>query len=305
MVIKTLSKKASNLSFRSIINYVDRQDKRTAKAQLFDPNFRVYHNLASTDKEEVIAEFENNYETYAVKRKNGVGCYHEIMSFRKEDNVTQEIIEDLAYTYIQERTPKGLCYGSLHTDRDHVHLHLVISSNHLMSKKANRLTQKAFLDVRKSIEEYQKEKYPQLTSIVYDQLGQKKELRQEQDRNTRREKYYKAKSRGSKTQKEEVALMLVSALEASKNSKQFHATIQDNGDCDLYIYRNKVTGIIYSGRKYRFNTLIKSIEQESTKTNCLQKLEQLKRRDLLQRVKEKQKLQDKDKKLGHDLDLSL
>lgn len=304
MVIKTLSRKATKISFKNIINYVDRQDKRTAKSQLFDPYFRVLYNLRGSEKEEVIEEFEENFELYNSKRKNAVGVYHEIMSFRKEDDVTQEIIEDLAYTYLDRRTPKGLAYGAVHTDKDHVHLHLVISSNQLMSKKANRLSQKEFLEVRQYIEQVQKERYPQIKSIVYDDLKLKKELRQEQDKNTRREKRYKVESRGV-SQKEMVLSSFLDAMDTAEDAKEFHQLIQEGEGRDLYIYRDKVAGIIEDGRKYRFSNLLKSIEDPSEKEKCLKKLETFRRLGLLQQVIERSKEMEKSKGRELDLDLTL
>lgn len=303
MVIKTLSKKAEKISFKSIIDYIDRQDKRTAAAQLFDPNFRIVFNLQGVEKNEVISEFQENFEKYKPNRKNGVGVYHEILSFKKEDslNLSQEVIEDLAYTYLEKRTPKGMCYGAVHTDRDHIHLHLVISANELKSKKANRLTQDEFLEVRRYIEEYQKEKYPKILSIVYDDLKLKKELRQEQDRNTRREKLYKVETRG-KSQKEIMTDLFVEAIVTTPGAKEFYDMVLGDGR-KLYVYRDKVNGIVHDGRKYRFTTLIKAIKDEQEKEKCTRKLETFRRLELLKEVRQKEFTKDLD--IGDDLELSL
>jgi len=301
MVIKTLSRKAKNLSFHNLIHYVNRQEKQKATMQLFDPNFRIYHNLQDTDTNAIISEFKENLK-YKSYRKGGVGAYHEILSFKHEDSqaITQGIIEDLAHIYIQKRSPKGLAYGAVHTDKDHIHLHLVISSNQLMSKRANRLTQEQFLEVRKYIEDYQKTKYPNLKSIVYDDLKLKKELRQEQDKNTRKERLKKLEGRGV-SHKQLMQDLLVKSMTSSNNPQKFHNHILKEKDTNLYVYRNKVTGVIYGGRKYRFSTLIKSIENETEKEMCLKKLETFRRLGLLQQVRE----QEQDLNIDNDLDLSL
>lgn len=296
MIIKTLSRRAEKQSFKQLIEYVDRQDKRTATAQLFDPEFRVYFNLQGIDKEEIISEFQENFEKYKPKRKNGVGAYHEILSWKKEDSLhlTQEAVEDLALTYLQSRSPKGLCYGALHTDRDHIHLHLVISGNELKSKRANRLSQEDFLEVRRSIEAYQKEQYPRLTSVAYDDLKPKRELRQTQDRNTRREKLHKVEGR-DKSQKSQMAGLLTDAIRSSNNAREFYEKLIAN-ECTPYVYRNKVNGIIKDGKKYRFTTLVKAIKDEKVRAECSKKLEVFRRLEMLRQVREKE--------LGQDLDLS-
>ena len=73
-----------------------------------------------------------------------------------------EILEDLAQVYLELRAPDALGIARVHTDKDHVHLHFMISPNEIGTTKSIRLTKKQFQALRRTIEEYQVTYYPEL-----------------------------------------------------------------------------------------------------------------------------------------------
>ena len=49
-----------------------------------------------------------------------------------------------------------------HSDKEHLHLHFMISPNELQNAQSIRLNKKEFEALRRTIEEYQLERYPEL-----------------------------------------------------------------------------------------------------------------------------------------------
>ena len=94
--------------------------------------------------------------------------YHEILSFHKADreHLTPEVLEDLTRKYLSLRAPDGLAFASSHHDREHIHVHIVLSGTELRSSKTLRMDNPTFTRVRRQIEAYQLEKYPELTKSV-------------------------------------------------------------------------------------------------------------------------------------------
>lgn len=283
MIIKTLSRKGND--FKKAISYVDRNRDETEKSAQFDTNYRIYHNIIGNSKQEAIQAFKENYK-YKPKRKNSNGMYHEILSFHRDDPVTQKAIEDIGQEYIRIRSTNSLVYGAIHTDKEHIHLHLIISSNEVASPKASRLTKKQFHEVRKDIEKYQQKHYPELTrSLVYVTKEKEKKCTPKQQHSSQQEKYIQLKKRleeESKTQnrrrkvtdKERIFVYLYQSMERADTLEQFYENVKKQG-LEIYQRKDKPTGIILNNRKYRFVTAIgkdkwRAFEKESERMERIQ-----------------------------------
>jgi hypothetical protein len=111
---------------------------------------------------------------------------------------------------------------------------------------------KTFEKIRKGIEQYQIDRYPELChSIVHTNKPARERLRQKEvDKSVRKEKEYQAKKSGRVLDKEMYA--------RSKNTEAFLAFLADQPALESYFYRGKLAGIKYGknkNRKYRFTTL--------------------------------------------------
>lgn len=288
MIIKTLSRRGSG--FDKAISYVDKNQEQTEKSPLFDKDFRIYHNIIGYAKEDAIQAFKENYQ-HKKKRKNGISMHHEILSFHKDDNVTQKAIEDLSQKYIDIRAKNALVYGAVHTDKNHVHCHLIISANEVGSSKSIRLNNKQFKEVRIQLEAYQQKQYPELhRSIVY--LGREHERnRKEQDTNSRDQKYVELQkrleaeannqnTRKKVTDKEKVYVYLHQAMQRAKSLDEFYQLVEKQG-LTIYERKNKKIGVTLKGRNYRFTTAL----GKEKWNDYLKEIERLKR---LQTVREQQ-----------------
>lgn len=293
MIIKTLSRKGN--SFDKAISYVDKNQEETEKSALFDKNFRIYHNIIGNTKEDAIQAFKENYQ-HKKKRKNGISIHHEILSFHKDDSVTQRAIEDLSQKYINIRAKNAVVYGAVHTDKKHIHCHLIISANEVGSSKSIRLNNRDFKGIRVELEEYQQRHYPELhKSLVY--LGrEQKRSREKEETNSRDQKYTElqkrleteAKNKNTRkkvTDKEKVYVYLYQAQQRAKSLDEFYQLIEKQG-LSVYERKNKKIGVTLKGRNYRFTTALGKEKWQ----NYLKETERMKRLQTVRKQKNEKEL---------------
>lgn len=157
MIIKSMARKTP--SFGQLIRYFDKGQQHRGGG-FFSRN--LYAD--TKDREAVAREFEKNY-AYLPKRVNGNALYHEIIVLDQRADVSakkgDDILLDLATRYCQERAPDQLFFGRIHDDRDHRHIHLMISANAIKSPRRVRLTKSRFAEIQQSLENYLLERYPE------------------------------------------------------------------------------------------------------------------------------------------------
>lgn len=239
MILKTIAHKRMPTAL--MLEYL-RDDKGNRDNE---NDLEIFHNLSSLDPKEIRQEFENLYDLKP-KRTNSVKFIHEVMAFSPESSshLTDEILSDLAYKYLEKRCFHGLAYGCLHSSEDHIHLHFMISSNRVDDpKKSIKLNNQEFRNIRLEIEQYQAEKYPELKdSIVY-------------SKDKKKEKHQPPKER------ETIKIQLIEIIDQVFNSsdsrdlKSYCASLDLIPGLNVYTYRNKPHGVLFEGKKYRFSTL--------------------------------------------------
>lgn len=242
MIIKSLSRKEP--SFDQLTYYM--LDSEHAE-------FSILHNLpvGISEPEQIIQEFEENHALLPL-RVNGNALYHEILSLppglvhlsvKKQAAALREIAEH----YLERRAPLQLAVGVIHTDMPHVHIHLMISSNALLSKKRAWLETKEFAAVVRETEEYRIRQFPE--------LGAKR--------------YFAEPGRGPKTRVREQAAMLRSGKPSRKQKlaadvERILKQADRRADLEkglsqfgLGLYqRGRSVGVVTEGgRRYRLSTL--------------------------------------------------
>ncbi len=159
MIVKSLTWKTRG--FDRLVDYIGKERRDE------DETFRLLHNLRpSRNLTGIAGQFWAN-DAYRKERVNGVVCYHEILSFLSGEDVPLDVAEDLAREYLELRAPNALAYAEPHFDKGHLHIHIIISGTEFESAKTLRLDNEQFMHVRREIERYQKEHYPELKSLVY------------------------------------------------------------------------------------------------------------------------------------------
>lgn len=262
MHIKTLRHKGNTI--QKLLDYmIDGMENK-------EEDFLLTHNLLADDMQNmksIATEFRDNDQYRSNHAK--VRWYHEVLSFSPKDReqITEEILADIAKTYIAKRNPKALCFTVAHKEKEHMHLHFCFSGVEYRSPKTLRMDDKTFLELRISMEQYQRENYPELKhSIVYlDKEKQKKQYR-EQDKNTRKEREYQRerrdKTEGKESEKESITMLVQECFDKATSTQTFYESLEQTG-LSLYTYREKTTGI-HASRKYRFSTL--GITKEQIRT---------------------------------------
>ena len=251
MVIKSMSRK--NWSFRQLLRYINEPEQKG--------RFAVLHNLRSAFDylPQIEAEFLENARHIRNQPKNGVVLYHEIIAIAEADRekVTEEMLIDLTREYLQRRAPNALAYAKAQFNTESPHVHILISGNLIESGRKLRLERKEFERVKRELERYQIEKYPQLShSIVYGKQRQKSHdrptLTQGEQERIRR---LKAQTSKPPTQKEDARERLKACL-TDAQSEEHLIELLNAAHLAPYV-RGKTPGVTdtRTSRKYRLNTL--------------------------------------------------
>ena len=246
MIVKSLSRKTP--SFRQILEYISRSDAKT-----FDP---ILYNLQATehDVKKIEREFRNNSH-YCRNRANGVILYHEVLALSGKDRgkITENILNDLAYKYLDLRARRALAYGIIHFEHTNPHIHFVISGNLIESHQKLRLSKFQFNRIQKRLEEYQKQYYPELeNSVVFEDRGVK--VRQTGRSEIERSRRLQNQGKDVISRKEAVRQAFLFCLTAT-NLEMFIEKLCKQG-IEIYT-RGKTVGIkeISTEKKYRLSTL--------------------------------------------------
>lgn len=237
MISKSLSRNTK--SFESLYDYLSRDDY---KAEAYNLYCDAYN------KAEIIKEFMENAK-YLNRARGKNYLYHEILSLPKNDlklEKQEKILSDLASKYIALRAQNHLVYSVLHKDKEHTHIHLMISANEIMGEKRVRLSKKEFSDIQKELEEYKNSLYPELEHTSHYQKSK--------DYSKSRNKEQELRRRTKKaTQKEFVTDELENLFASAKSKEELEQKAKLKG-FEFYT-RGKSVGVVFKAKKYRLKTL--------------------------------------------------
>lgn len=253
MILKSMSRKT--VSFGQLLEYVNAPE-HAGPAIL--QNFRT----ATDEANAIHGEFLEN-SRFLPPRKNGNMLYHEVLSFSDLDapHVTPGVIEDLARKYLELRAPYALAYGKAHFDTDCPHVHLIISANNYRSSRRLRLSRQQFSEIKKTLEIYQRERYPVLShSLVIERNPKEvagtaapRKSRSEEERSRRLSKT--GQEREHPSRKERVRETVLRELAAAYSGEALFRRLMGLG---LRLYRRgRTVGVedVAAGRRYRLTTL--------------------------------------------------
>ncbi len=232
---------------RNLIAYA--MDDRKRIFDKIGKSFILTNNLKGQTVEEWTREFKEN-ETYRIhKRKNNVKIRQEIIALHKGDAklLTLNKMEKIAKEYMRIRNPNAMYIAVPHFDKDHPHIHIVSSAVEYRSGKSLSMSQEEFGQIKKDIQAYQVEKYPELIRSVV-RHGRKNKLQV-----TDKEYQYTVRT-GKKTKREVVIELANACFQGSTSQESFLAALREGG-LETYERRGTITGIIHEGIKYRFKKL--------------------------------------------------
>ena len=173
----------------------------------------------------------------------------------------------------------GLAVASIHTDKKHLHVHIMLSGNEQGGGRSTALSRKEFYDIREEFERYQIQQYPHLKDVVY--LPEHKR-EQSDEKPFLSDAEYNLKKRGHNTDKKHLQQCIEKAFEAATSRTHFTSLLQGDKNIEVYEYREKPAGLRYNGRKYRFSRLME-------KTALVHRFEILDRLEELAQLQERSK----------------
>ena len=245
MIVKIITRKRPD--FKHLLNYM-----MSKKDMLFDPNersFVITHNLIGNDINRWEKQFIENEKHRLRKRKDSVYINHEILSWHKDDakNLTLAKMEEMAGEYIRQRNPKGIYVAVPHFDKDHFHIHICASGIEYKTGKSLRLSKTNLSKLKKGIQQYQIEKFPELSKSVVAH-GKK-------DKTKLSDKEYQVKFRqGRDSEKEKVIGILNICFKKAKSIESFCKLLGESG-LKTYERSGKTTGVVFKNYKFRFSRL--------------------------------------------------
>src|ERR1035437_1664040 len=245
MIVKVVAFKSPQ--FGNLLEYMTNEKKK----RLFEKgkSFAITHNMKGNSIDKWVLQFKENEQYRNVTRKDSTYLSHEILSWNKLDseNLTIEKMEQMAREYIQMRNPNGMYVAVPHYDKDHYHVHIAASGVEYRTGKSLRLSKTEFGQLKKDIQDYQLQKFPELSKSVVEH-GKK-------EKSKLSEKEYQMKMRtGRETQKELLTGMLKTCYKKAESKEDFYNKLKE---CGLKTYERggKVTGVIMEDTKHRFKGL--------------------------------------------------
>jgi len=239
----------STPSYNGLINYILNENK-VPDRQIFTHNLRSNNS----DIKGLAKEFLMNESFRNFNRSDQIYLNHEIISFSALDSpkITPDILSDIMEKYVSLRGSNGVYLGAIHVDKEHIHLHIAVSGLTYRTGKSFYLPKDKLIELKKELQDYQKEKYPELKHSLPKHGGRKEYL-------TDRE-WQANKKEGRNSIKEKITPIVQFAFEKAGTQKEFLDLLSKH---NLHYYeRNGVpTGLVVDETKIRFTRLGISKEQ--------------------------------------------
>lgn len=222
-----------------------------------------------------IEEFEKffleNEKYRKISRKDSVRIREYYLSFNPEDShvLNSEILLDISRNFMKRFDPLTPGIAVPHYDKNHIHIHVLLAGIQYKTGKGNDKNNKAFSEFKKAIESYHIQKYPQIKHSIVQTKNRKRSLAKQNDRE------YRTKQRTGSSRKEELKKEIELTIHKSKSLQHLKQLLQEK-EIGYYHSSSSRQGVIFQGKKYRFETLglsplIKELSKEKILASELEK----------------------------------
>ncbi len=248
MIIKSLPK--HTVDFRHLVAYVLTDGGKQSELS----SFTLFHNLYGIDAENIAKQFKENAEQ--IKHYAKVRGYHEIISWNPEDEkyLTEDVLNQFAQRYIELRGENGLCLAKPHFSTNHPHIHFIFSALEFDGRRSMRADNAKFYGVRKEMEDFQKEHFPHMKSLVYQHFGKELPLKRLTEKHLSHAETQLKSRTDMPTRKEKLAVHLRTILNEADSLGEAKDHLQELG-MELYQRDGKTIGVRIGKKSYRFSTL--------------------------------------------------
>lgn len=264
MIIKSKSIK-SKRALENTIRYILTKESQKELGFIInryikgDRNFDSLMDEAQTDlkKQEKILEkriknmvnqFSQNESKRKIQRSNANLAYHEIVSLHKSDTdkLPKKVMLKIARKYAKERSPNSMVVSTMHSDKDHLHIHNVISALEFATGKPVRLSRKEFKEVKNRMEHYQDKEL----GLEFSKVNHSKKKDTILQLDIERE----LNLRGKRSERQDIQDILVGVY-ARERKEIVHYRELEKAGLKLYSRGGKIVGVQGFRRRYRLKTL--------------------------------------------------
>ncbi len=240
MILKSYTRGTS--SFGQLADYITRRDAVMKKD---GAPYILRHNLLGRTKDDNVQEFLDNEKCRLSHRKGEIKLYHDIISYRAGDKeiLTPEVLDKIARRYVDLRSDKALYFGAAHWDKNHVHLHLMISATEAYTGRPIRMSKKEFQDCKRELQRYEVE-----LGLTHSQVEHGRGTRGRTDR-----EHNLVVRSGKGSRKGEIRALLEQSFANATSRTAFLENLKESG-LKVYERGGKPAGID-DNRHYRFGTL--------------------------------------------------
>lgn len=225
----------------------------------------------------MVSQFNENESKRTIERRNKNIAYHEILSFHKADTdkLPKKVLLKIARKYAKERSPSSMVISTMHSDKDHLHIHNVISALEFATGKPVRLSRKEFKEVKIRMEQFQEKEL----GLTFSKVNHSKKKEAMLQLDIERE----LNLRGKQSERQELRDILVEVFARVRTEKVDKREFEKAG-IKFYSRDGKIVGVQGFNRRYRLKTLgfdpaRISMEKELKRLNELQKLKSRKDKD--------------------------
>lgn len=225
----------------------------------------------------IVSQFNDNESKRTIERRNKNIAYHEILSFHKADTdkLPKKVLLKIARKYAKERSLNSMVISTMHSDKDHLHIHNVISALEFATGKPVRLSRKEFKEVKIRMEQFQEKEL----GLTFSKVNHSKKKEAMLQLDIERE----LNLRGKQSERQELRDVLVEVF-ARVRTEQVNKREFEKAGIQFYSRGGKIVGVQGFKRRYRLKTLgfdpaRISIEKEQKRMNELQKLKSQKDKD--------------------------
>ena len=209
--------------------------------------FIIKHNMRANSIEGFIREFNNVERGRIHTCSNMTSIHHTILSWSNKDSalITESMLRDMSKEYIRLRGEMNIYCGTVHIDKNHIHLHVAMGGTNLEGK-SSRISKEKFEEVKMELQQFQLAHYPELVNSVVD-FGRSKREKQ-------KEEMQKIHIAERSSGKHSLLQCIETNYAKARSTEDFLSLLIQNGYSAYYI-NGALTGIIDHGYKYRFTTL--------------------------------------------------
>jgi len=226
-----------------LVNYILKPEKDEKSEPI------LKHNLRSCSAIGWTKEFESNDSLRLYKRSDNIKLNHTILSFSNKDieHISKDLLKDISKKFIELRGNDNLYLASSHHDKDHIHLHILMSSTKYMTGESNRISKKEFHEFKLALDAYQKQKYPELVHSLPEH-GKRSKVQNPT-------KEYPIQIDNAKlSQKNQISDTITEIYSKANSSQEFLSQLKFEG-LEPYYRGGSLYGVEDQGRHYRFKTL--------------------------------------------------